>query len=172
VIGGRKRLSDNKARWQLDPAVSRIWFEARWMFGMCTVVGIFERFDGWVVLHEDGSLVGELTIDASSVKTGNRLRDHDLQNRFFLHSAKYPVITLTSRDMAITSRSVTGTGHLLARDRSAEIPVHGTARVDADHMTVSGSATLDVRQLGWPTALGYIRRSLVVNGALSLGRHE
>lgn len=172
MIGGRNAVSDKgAARWRIDPAVSRIWFEARWMFGMCTVVGVFERFDGWALQRDDGSLVGELTIDASSVNTGNRLRDHDLQNRFFLDSERYPVITLTSSDMVITSRSVTGTAHLLARDRSAKVPVHGTARVDADHMTVSGSATLDVRQFGWPTALGYIRRSLVVNGALSLGQH-
>lgn len=173
MTGGQYGAVDagESRRWRVDPAVSKIWFEARWMFGICTVIGIFEHFDGWAVLQDDNSLVGELTITASSVHTGNRLRDHDLQNRFFLDTTTYPVITLTSGDVTITGRSITGAGHLVVRNRQVKVPVHGTARVDADHLTLSGSATIDVRQFGWPTALGYIRRSLVLNAALSLGRH-
>ena len=159
-----------KSRWRIDPSVSRIWFEAKWMFGMCTAIGVFERFDGWAQLQDDGSLAGELTIEASSVNTGNRLRDHDLHNRLFLDSRNYPTLTLTAEGVTVTGRSVAGSGQLLVRARSATFPLHGTARADADHLTLTGSATVDVRQFGWPTALGYIGRSLVINGALSLDR--
>lgn len=172
MTGGRYVGSQTEQPlWRVDPAVSRIWFEARWMFGMFTAKGVFECFDGWASMQDDGSLLGELTIDPTSVNTGNRLRDHDLQNRFFLDSANFPVIRFSSQDVTVASRTITGTGRLSVRDRSIEVPIHGTARVDADHLTMSGSATLDIRQFGWPSALGYIRRSLVINGALSLGRH-
>lgn len=172
MTGARHGAADaRETRWRVDPAVSKIWFEARWMFGMATVIGVFEHFDGWAELQGDGSLLGDLTIDASSVKTGNRLRDHDLQNRFFLDSGNYPTITLTSSGITVTGRSVAGTGQLFVRDRSVEFPLHGTARADLDRLTLTGSGTLDVRQFGWPTALGYIRRSLVIHGALSLGRN-
>jgi polyisoprenoid-binding protein YceI len=150
--------------------VSKIWFEAGWMFGMCTAIGVFERFDGWAQLDDDGSLAGELTIEASSVNTGNRLRDHHLNNRLFLDSGNYPTLTLTANSVTVTGRSVSGSGQLLVRERRVTFPLHGTARADADHLTMTGSANLDVRQFGWPTALGYIRRSLVINGALSLAR--
>ncbi|MCA2356960.1 MULTISPECIES: YceI family protein [Mycobacterium] len=146
-------------------------FEARWMFGICTATGVFERCDGWALLPGNGSLVGELSIDSSSVNTGNRLRDHDLQKKLFLDSRNYPVITLTSGDVTIAGRSIAGAGHLTVRDRSVEVPVCGTACVDADRLILKGSATLDVRRFGWPTAFGYIRRSLIVNAAVSLVRH-
>lgn len=160
-----------ESRWRINSAQSRISFEASWLFGARSAEGVFERFDGWALLRSDRSLVGELTIDPSSVNTRIRLRDHHLQNRFFLDSGNYPVITFTPSDVTISSRSVTGVGKLLVRDRSVNLPTSGTAQIDAGHITVSGSATLDVRQFGWPTALGYIGRSIVVKGAISLERH-
>lgn len=141
------------------------------MFGICTTKGIFEHFGGWAVLDGDGSVGGQLTIDASSVNTGNRLRDRDLQNRLFLDSTNYPVITFTSDEVTIAGRSITGAGRLSVRDRSVEVPVCGAARIDTDRLNLTGSATLDVRLLGLPTAFGYIRRSLVVNAAVALVRH-
>ncbi|WP_158559939.1 YceI family protein [Prauserella sp. PE36] len=160
-----------ESRWRVDPAGSRISFKARWMFGTLTAEGVFERFGGWALLREDGSLAGELSIDPSSVNTGIRLRDHHLQNRFFLDSANYPIITLASSHVVITSRPFRGVGSLSVRDRSVDVPIHGTAGVDVDQVILSGSATLDIRQFGWPTAFGYIGRSLTVEGAIALEPH-
>lgn len=160
-----------ESSWRIDPARSSISFEARWMFGICTARGVFERTDGWVSLRSNGSLVGELTIDASSVNTGNRLRDRHLRNRLFLGSRRHPTIALTSKAVRISGTTMTGDGYLSVRGRTVKTPVSGTVRMEsADQMSVSGSATLDVRQFGWPTGLGYIRRSLVVNAAVSLSR--
>ncbi|WP_280507822.1 YceI family protein [Nocardia flavorosea] len=172
MTDARNRASGAGAsRWRVDPATSRISFEARWMFGARTARGVFERFAGWATLHDDGSLVGELTMDPSSVNTGIRLRDRHLQNRLFLDSGNHPVITFMSRDIRLDGPSLTGAGHLVVRDRGVEVPLRGAVRIDAEQLTLSGSATLDVRRFGWPTALGYIGRSLVVDGAISLERH-
>ncbi len=83
--------------WTLDPAHTRIGFSAR--HAMVTKVrGNFEEFDG--TAHVDGANPAnshvQVTIQAASINTNNKMRDDHLRTNDFLEVDKYPTITFTS----------------------------------------------------------------------------
>ena len=61
-------------RWTADPSRTTVEFEVKHLWGLHTVRGRFNRFDGSYVDGPAGPEI-ELTIDAASVDTGNAARD-------------------------------------------------------------------------------------------------
>ncbi len=90
-------LSELTGDYVLDTAHTRIGFAARHMM-VTRVRGQFAEFKGGVHLDgEDPSKSSvELTIQTSSVQTGNEQRDANLRGNDFLDIPNYPTITFTS----------------------------------------------------------------------------
>lgn len=116
--------------WLLDPPHTAIRFVARHV-GMANVYGSFLRFNGSIQVAEpvEDSQV-ELTIDASSISTGNQARDAHLRSEDFLDVARYPYIHFAS------SRVVHHSGSEWSLIGS--LTLHGVTR----------SVTLDTTYLG------------------------
>ena len=66
------------ARWQIDPGRSSVEFRVPNLYGLQTVKGRFERYEGTLDLHTEPAI--ELTIDADSVNTNNAQRDKHLRS--------------------------------------------------------------------------------------------
>jgi polyisoprenoid-binding protein YceI len=91
-------LSAQIASWVIDGAHSSAGFSVRHMM-VSKVRGSFDKVNGTVTgdLSNPASVQVEVTIDASSINTGNARRDDHLRSADFFEVEKYPVITFKSR---------------------------------------------------------------------------
>jgi YceI-like domain len=74
-------------RWRLDPRRSSVEFRARHFWGLGTVEGHFDGYEGRLELSADPAI--ELTIDASSVQSGNPKRDRHLRSADFFDAGNH-----------------------------------------------------------------------------------
>lgn len=88
---------DLTGTWTLDPTHSRLGFSARHAM-VATVRGGFESFSGSITIDADNPAASkaEVTIDASSITTGNADRDNHLRTNDFLDVPNHPNLTFTS----------------------------------------------------------------------------
>lgn len=109
--------------WNLDPAHTRIGFSAR--HAMVTKVrGNFEQFEG--VAQIDGENPAnshvEVTIQAASINTNNKMRDDHLRNNDFLEVDTYPTITFKSTKVELLdAQTVRITGDLTIKATTREV---------------------------------------------------
>ncbi|NGO69065.1 YceI family protein [Streptomyces boncukensis] len=158
--------------WVFDPPHSAIRFVAR-HYGMSNVHGRFTRFDGGIRVAErmeDSYL--EITIDASSIDTGNRTRDGHLKSADFLDVERYPYLHFASSKLTHRGGSkwtVQGT-----------LTLHGVSRtVNLDtsyHGSVNGGYGEELRCAAFSTAelhrddytLNY--GNMIQRGIVAIGR--
>ena len=76
-------------RWAVDPEKSSVEFAVKTFWGLTTVRGRFERFDGWYDADPDRQSI-ELTIDAGSLNTQNGKRDEHLRSADFFRHRRPP----------------------------------------------------------------------------------
>lgn len=111
--------------WDLDPAHTGLRFSARHAM-VATVRGGFKAFSGSLHFDADQAekATAEVSIDASSVDTGNDQRDGHLRSADFLDVEKYPTITFTTtRVEAIDDETFRLIGDLTIKDVSREVAV-------------------------------------------------
>ena len=93
------------ATWNLDPYHTQVEFAAK-HFGMMTVRGTFTevQVSGDIdVDHPERSKI-DITINVSSLRTHNAVRDKDLLSSNFLQVDQYPTITYKSTKFEQTSK--------------------------------------------------------------------
>jgi len=80
--------------WEFDKSHSKIEFSVEHM-KITEVTGEFEDYSGTIKTDGKNFEGGEIsvTIDASSINTGNEKRDKHLQSKDFFHAKKHPKIT-------------------------------------------------------------------------------
>ena len=82
--------------YKIDPAHSRVGFSVRHL-GISNVKGVFDEFEGAVVL-EDGKIKdASATIQVKSVNTRVQQRDNHLRTADFFDAEKYPTITFKTK---------------------------------------------------------------------------
>ena len=118
--------------WDIDPAHSHIGFQARHMF-VHNIRGRFETFEGQIVTAEDPlQSSAALTVQMTSVTTGNQTRDDDLRPDNFFAAATYPVMTYRST-------GIRRDGHHFVLD--GELTVRGVTRPVSLTFEVNGFTT-------------------------------
>ncbi len=148
------------SHWRLERAESVAEFRVKHFWGLITVVGHFDRFDGTLDVDADGTPHIVLTIDADSLDTGNVKRDLHLRSADFFDVAEH-------QQVRFNSSTVTGAGdellHVSGELEAAgkRIPISFDGRLrQLDQRTIEGeaTATADHRQLGmnW-SPLGMLR---------------
>ncbi len=119
-------LSALTGTWALDPSHTTIGFSAKHAM-VATVRGSFGVFDGTLVLDGDNPSASSasVSIDASSVDTGNSDRDAHVRNGDFLDVDAYPTLAFTSREVRPDGSDFVLVGDLTIKDvtRSVEITV-------------------------------------------------
>ena len=161
----RDRRAVAPTRWSLDRAWTSVEFAVKTFWGLATVHGRFDRFDGRYETGPDGTTI-ELTIDADSLDTGNAMRDRHLLAEGFFHVAEHPQVRFTS------SRVRTGADGLLHVEGDLEaggnvVPLEFDATVlqlEDEALEVEATTTVDQRQLGMSSGkLGMIRPPATVH---------
>jgi polyisoprenoid-binding protein YceI len=98
--------------WDIDPVHSHIGFVARHLM-VSKVRGNFTKFEGQIVTAAnplDSSAT--LTVDMSSLNTGNEARDNDLRGEHFLDVASHPTMTFRSVGVHRSGDDLIATGDL------------------------------------------------------------
>jgi polyisoprenoid-binding protein YceI len=109
------------ATWEIDPVHSNVEFKVRHLM-ISNVKGRFEKVSGTVVSDDKdvGKSSVDVTIDASSIGTGNEKRDAHLKSPDFLDVVKYPSLTFKSRTV-----TPAGPGKL---KMVGDLTIHGVTR--------------------------------------------
>ncbi len=153
--------------WRLDPTRSSVEFHVRHFYGLITVKGHFDRYEGSLIL--DGQPEVELTIDAGSLDTKMSKRDKHLRSADFFDAANHPQVRFVSDSATLTGGTLAVHGELSAAGRDVPVAVDATLRQIGDELQVEATTHVDHRELGmkW-SPLGILRApsKLRVSGRL------
>jgi polyisoprenoid-binding protein YceI len=145
-------------RWKLDSARSIVEFRVPTFWGLSTVVGHFDRFDGFYGRDSEDVLAIELAIDADSLDTGNGTRDRHLRAERFFNVHAHPQVRFTSTLVNDLGGTLAVVGHLEAAARTVPVALRATVREAGDDLEIEATTTVDHRELGMTfSPLGMIR---------------
>ena len=135
-------------RWTVDPQRTTVEFEVNHFWGLHTVHGRFDRFEGSYTVGPAGPQI-DLAIDAASVDTGNAARDKHLRAEDYFDVAEYPQMRFSStrvRPTGIGRVQVSGT--LSAAGASVPVDFEATVRLVDGELEVEATTTVDQSQFG------------------------
>ena len=112
--------------WQLDPQRSSVEFRVGLFWGLATVKGHFDDYQGQ--LDPSANPAIELTIDAASLQTGNRRRDRHLRSADFFDAEDHPRVQFVSDSVDLQGETLKVQGRLSARGRSVPIELDAQVR--------------------------------------------
>jgi polyisoprenoid-binding protein YceI len=153
--------------WRLDPARASVEFHVRHFYGLMTVKGHFDRYDGTLQLN--GRPTVELVIDADSLDTKLGKRDEHLRSADFFDVAKHPQVRFESDDVVLVGETLKVRGRLHAAGKSIPLDLDASVRAVDGELELEASSLADHRKLGmtW-SPLGILRAPsrLIVRGRL------
>lgn len=153
--------------WRLDPDTSVVEFRVPHIYGLATVVGRFTNYHGSLDLNASPAV--QLWIDATSVDTGNTLRDRHLRSAHYFDTGAHPTIRFEAQETTITDDRLIASGHLTAAGRTVPLSVNA-AYTRIDHgFVIAAEAFVDQRDLGMthnPLGLARTPTTLTVSGQL------
>ena len=156
-----------KTRWRIDPARSQVEFRTPTFWGLLTVKGRFERYDGTLDLRQEPAI--ELTIEAASLNTNNNMRDKHLRSSDFFDVENHPQVRFVSDSATLDGERLTVRGRLYAAGTSVPLDVDARLRLVDGELEVEATASADQFELGMSHGmLGMIRppSELIVRGRL------
>jgi polyisoprenoid-binding protein YceI len=145
--------------WSIDRDETSVEFTVKTFWGLMTVHGCFDRFDGSYELGPSGTTI-ELTIDADSLDTGNATRDKHLRATDFFDVVEHPQVRFTStRVHHVTSEILHVAGNLEVAGIAEPLEFGVTVQPANDGLAVEATTTVDQRRFGMSSGLlGMIRR--------------
>jgi polyisoprenoid-binding protein YceI len=137
-------------QWSLVPGQSSVEFANRHFWNTITVRGRFERVSGEGTVAPDGTVTGQLVIDAASLTTGNKQRDKHLRSADFFAVAEHPRVVVSVRRATLSDATTLNVAGTLEAAGVAE-PVSITAEVVAaspDRVTLRAQLSMDRSRFG------------------------
>lgn len=145
----RAERSSAATRWRLDPTGSKAEFRVPHFWGLITVRGHFDGLDGWLEVDHSGRRRIELTIDATSVHTGNPMRDRHLRAADFFDAEHNPEVQFHSTRISDPGDGrLRVEGKLVAAGHRVTLSLEPTLEQGDDQLQIDASTLLDQHQLG------------------------
>ena len=161
------------AKWRLDPARSSVEFHVRHFWGLVTVKGRFELYEGSLDLRSEPAV--QLTIEADSLDTGIAKRDQHLRSADFFDAERYPRVRFVSDDAVLDGDTLKVRGRLHAAGKSIPLELDATVHVVDGDLQIEAVTHAAHRELGmtW-SPLGMARpiSKLIVKGRLKREPHD
>jgi polyisoprenoid-binding protein YceI len=153
--------------WRLDPSRSSVEFHVRNFYGLMTVNGHFDRYQG--VLDVSGRPTVALVIEADSLDTDNKQRDKHLRSEDFFDVANHPWVRFEADAADLDGGKLNVRGLLYAAGKYVPLDVDATVTAVGEQFEIEANALVDHRQLGmtW-SPMGVVRApsKLIVRGRL------
>lgn len=156
-----------QAPWRLDPARSSVEFRAKTLWGLVTVKGRFDHYEGRLDFSKEPVI--ELTIDAASLDTGNAKRDKHLRSEDFFAVDEQPDVRFVSEGAVRIGDRLYAYGELHSAGRSVPLQIVATLERDGDEYDIAAETTVDQRELGMthsPLRMLHYPAKLFVRGRL------
>jgi polyisoprenoid-binding protein YceI len=153
--------------WRLDPARSSVEFHVRHFYGLMTVKGRFDRYQGTLDLSASPPV--ELTIEADSLGTKQKQRDKHLRSEDFFDVANHPQVRFEADDATVDGNTLKARGRLYAAGKQVALDVDATVTPVDGEFEVEATVPVDQRELGmtWsPLGITRAPSKLVVRGRL------
>jgi polyisoprenoid-binding protein YceI len=164
--------------WSIDRDETSVEFTVKTFWGLMTVHGCFDRFDGSYELGPSGTTI-ELTIDADSIDTGNPKRDEHLRSTdFFDVDNDAQVRFRSTRVEAVGDEILHVVGNLEVAGIAEPLEFAVTVQPAGDGLALEARTTVDQRRFGMSSGLlGMIRRPATLHVEALLkrdadGRHH
>lgn len=165
VAGAASGLSSGS--WRLDPARSSVEFHVRHFYGLVTVKGRFDRYQGTLDLSAHPAV--ELVIEADSLDTKRKQRDKHLRSEDFFDVANHPRVRFEADSATFAGDTLTARGQLHAAGKHIQLDVDATITPAGDEFEIEADALADHRELGmtW-SPMGILRApsKLIIRGRL------
>ena len=160
-----ERPASLSTRWALDRDETSVEFAVKTFWGLATVHGRFDRFDGSYEVGPDGVKKIELTIDADSVDTGNSTRDDHLGSEDFFDIAGHPRLQFEStRVHDVGDGLLHVVGDLEAAGRVVQLEFPAEVRSVDRGIELEATTSVDPARLGMSSGpLGMIRRPAMLH---------
>ena len=137
----------------VDPDASSVEFTVKTFWGLMTVHGCFDRFDGSYELGPSGTTI-ELTIDADSIDTGNPKRDEHLRSTdFFDVDNDAQVRFRSSRVDAVGDEILHVVVNLEVAGIAEPLEFAVTVQPAGEGVAVEAMTTVDQRRFGMSSGL-------------------
>lgn len=145
-----------RGSWQLDPQRSTVEFRAKHLWGLATIKGHFDEYQGRLDLGSEPAI--ELTIESASVQTANRKRDRHLRSADFFDAENHPRVEFVSDSAEPRGDGLKVRGRLSAGGHSIPVEVQAQVRQIDGELEIEASTTAPHRELGMTySPLGMIR---------------
>jgi polyisoprenoid-binding protein YceI len=136
-------------RWRLDPAASSAEFRVPHYWGLVTVRGHFERFDGWLAIDENDQRRITLTIEAASLHTGSGQRDKHLRSADFFDTENHPEVRFRSTSVTDAGQDrLQVEGELEVAGERVLLRLDPTIHQTHHQLDIKVATTVDQRLLG------------------------
>ena len=155
---------EQRTHWAVDTDGTAVEFAAKAFWGLSTVRGRFDRFEGSYDIGPDGATI-ELTLDADSLDTGNSTRDGHLRSTGFFKVADHPQVRFVSTRVHNVGDGILHVvGRLEAAGQSVLLEFPATVRPGGGALDIEATTTVDQRDLGMSSGtLGMIRRPVTLH---------
>jgi polyisoprenoid-binding protein YceI len=154
--------------WTVDVEASQIRFKIRNMWGLATVKGTFDRFEGGLTV-EAGTIHATFSVDAASLNTENKRRDGHLRSAEFFDVEQHPRIGFEVSSVAPSESGLTITGDLLIRDSRLHVSLPVDVYDNADRLLLRTTTAVSREAAGLGrNRMGTIRGDAAVHIELTL----
>lgn len=157
--------------WRVDPQASRARFVAGTLGGLVKTRGQFRSLSGNLVVR-DGDATGALVIDATSIDTGNRMRDRHLRSREFFDVRRHPQLRYEAHSISSEEPGKARIhGELLVADTRTSLPLDVTLHAPTGGVVeLACHIEVDRVALGIKGARGMVPRAVELGVAITLRR--
>jgi polyisoprenoid-binding protein YceI len=153
--------------WRLDPARSSVEFHVPHFYGLMTVKGHFDNFQGSLDLS--GHPAVELVIDADSLNTKQKQRDKHLRSGHFFDVEHHPQVSFEADTATLDGKVLKASGGLQAAGKHMPLHIDVTITPVDGEFEIQAIALADQRELGmtWsPLGITRAPSKLIVRGRL------
>jgi polyisoprenoid-binding protein YceI len=158
--------------WSVDAETSHARFTAATLGGLVKTPGCFRSLSGDLTIEHDRA-AGVLRIDASSIDTGNRLRDRHLRSRDFFGASKHPELRYELHTLTpLGPDTLRLDGQLTIAGTRTALPLDAELRVHSDQVVeISTRTEVDRVALGVRGAPGMVPRTVELDIRVTLRRN-
>src|SRR5258707_226013 len=81
-----------QGQWGVEPSAGNLQFRVKTFWGLLTVKGTFDTYEGSLNIDGRGNASGELVVSVDSLDTKNPKRDEHLRSPDFFHKELHPTV--------------------------------------------------------------------------------
>jgi polyisoprenoid-binding protein YceI len=159
-----------QGQWHVDPSSGTLGFKVKTFWGLVTVKGTFDTYEGSLDIDGRGNASGELVVSVDSLDTKNAKRDEHLRSRDFFHKELHPTVrfAVDALSTAPGAEEITGDLYVGGKIVRLRLPLE-LSPAGEGNLRLKARGTVSREDVGmlW-NRVGMIRGDVVLDGELDL----